>query len=382
MSARTPLNLATKKHAFEAAVEDLLSLAKERKASDLHFEPRGENGGGEVRFRLSGRLVTLRTFENPTHWDDVLKELKRRAGLAFKTGFAQDARFTSETMASDYRVSLIPVCLGVRDAERIVLRVIPRSTTFSLETLGLPQSAVDAFRAALARDKGLVIVTGPTGSGKSVTLASGIREIDREANSVLTLEDPVESLIAGVAQAQVTATFTFADGLRAFLRQDPDYILVGETRDSETAKILLQAADTGHVVLTTLHTNSAREAFRRLAALGVDEELARECVTFVCAQRLPSRLCAHCTEEDVEHAALARRTFPELPLTFIPMRSRGCSLCHGTGLSGRVLLFEYIAPVRNSAGKTELVAFGSLRESARSALEKGEIDALEAFTYA
>lgn len=381
MSTRPPLQIAGKKHAFEAALDDILRLARERKASDIHFEPRGEAGGGEIRFRVSGRLQVLRTFEDASQWDDLLKELKRRAGLSFTTGIAQDARFTSEQAASDYRVSLIPVCLGVREAERVVLRVIPRSTSFSLETLGLPTGAISAYRAALGKDKGLIIVTGPTGSGKSVTLASGIAEIDRNAYSVLTLEDPVESLLAGVAQAQVTRSFSFADGLRAFLRQDPDYILVGETRDPETAKVLLQAADTGHVVLTTLHTNSAAEAFRRLAALGVDEELARECATFVCAQRLAPRLCVHCKEPDAARAPLAHRLFADLPGDFVPQHSTGCAQCHGTGLSGRVLIFEYMAPQKSEHGKDELVSFGSLRESAREALMKGDIDAIEASTY-
>lgn len=371
------------RHAFEAALDDLLRLVRTRKASDVHFEPRGEHGGGEIRLRVAGRLSVVRTFADPLQWDDLLKEVKRRARLAFHKGTAQDGRFTHLATNTDFRVSLIPTVIGGREAERIVLRAIPRDGTRTLESLGLPPPAVTALKAALGKNAGLVIVTGPTGSGKSVTLAGALGAIDRDTYSVLTLEDPVEMAIPGVSQSQTSERFSFAHGLRAFLRQDPDYILVGETRDGETAKILLQAANTGHVVLTTLHTNSAAEAFGRLAALGADETLARECATFVCAQRLASKLCPHCTEEETDLDLRARLHvgFPELEAGFVPRRARGCDHCHGTGLSGRVLLFEFIAPVRGEDGRTQLTPFGSLRSDALRALKEGLIDAGEALSF-
>ena len=365
-------------HAFSEAIDFYLHKARDMKVSDIHFAPRG--AGGDVRFRVSGHLQEFRTIENDHEWDDLLKEVKRRAGLEFQKGFAQDRRFSQASTASDYRVSLVPVQVGDREAEQIVIRILPRDAVFSLEKLGLPLPALEALQLALSANQGLIVVTGPTGSGKTVTLMSALCAIEREKYSVLTLEDPVEYALSGITQVQVSDKITFAQGLRAFLRQDPDYILVGETRDRETASALIQAANTGHVVLTTLHTNSALDVFSRLASLGVEEELVRANATFLCAQRLVPRLCMECAAPDFESLPLLEKLFPEefsSLNTEYPNHSVGCAKCAGTGIDGRELLFEFVAPMRTATGKRELVSSDSLKTSAIRLVKKGRIHAQE-----
>jgi len=366
-------NKATITHAFRDAVTFLLRAAKERQASDIHLVPRGRNGGGDVRLRVFGHLVTLKSFEVPSHWDDLIKEMKRRAGFTFDRGLAQDARFSDAQTRCDYRASLIPVRVGDREADQIVLRILPQDATYSLDTLVIPLAAKDALKRALDGDQGLIILTGPTGSGKTSTLMSALLAVDRARYSVLTLEDPVEYVLEGVTQTQVTSKLSFAEGLRAFLRQDPDYILVGETRDKETAQAVLQAANTGHIVLTTLHTNSAADAFSRLAALGVDETLAREASVFVSAQRLVPRLCMACAQPDPDALPQVERAFGPRSLGITPRRSPGCAACNGTGVGGRSLLFEFMAPTRGDNNVRSLQQVSSLREQALHLFEKGDL---------
>ena len=284
-------------------------------------------------------------------------------------------------MLCDYRVSLIPVRLGDREAEQIVLRTLPQDASYNLDTLAIPGDAKDALRRALSSDQGLIILTGPTGSGKTSTLMSALMAVDRERYSVLTLEDPVEYALPGVTQTQVTQKLTFAEGLRAFLRQDPDYILVGETRDRETAGALLQAANTGHGVLTTLHTNSAADAVTRLESLGVDPVLAREAVTFASAQRLVPKLCAACAAPDPAGQQLVEAVFG-LRLSACARRSTGCVKCNGTGVAGRSMLFEYLAPTRDAHGTRVLTQVSSLREQALHLFDQGVLDASELLALA
>ncbi len=385
---REPHRAHQKQHAFSEAFDFYLKKASELKVSDIHFAPR--ECGGEVRFRVSGLLQTYRKINASLDWDDLIKEVKRRATLAFQKGFAQDSRFSEVATNSDYRVSLVPVQLGAREAEQIVVRILPRDSLFSLDKLGLPADAFESLTKALNGNQGLIVVTGPTGSGKTVTLMSALMAIDRLKYSVLTLEDPVEYALAGITQVQVSEKLTFANGLRAFLRQDPDYILVGETRDSETASALIQAANTGHVVLTTLHTNSALDVFSRLGALGVDENLVRANATFICAQRLVPRLCRHCKSPDLEGAEILQKLFPtdfsaneknkmtEKNENFhIPMNSLGCERCAQTGVEGRELLFEFISPQRTATGTKELVCSSSLLSAAIALVKKGLINVQE-----
>lgn len=374
-------------HVFSQALDFYLAQARECFASDIHFAPR--MAGGEVRFRVSGLLQTFRSIETALEWDDLLRELKRRAGLIFQKGIAQDSRFSDLVTASDYRVSLVPVQLGSREAEQIVIRILPREAVFSLHRLGLPPSALEAMNLALMANQGLIIVTGPTGSGKTVTLMSALCAIERDKYSVLTLEEPVEYTLPGITQVQVSEKLSFAQGLRAFLRQDPDYILVGETRDRETAQALIQAASTGHVVLTTLHTNSAQEAFVRLGSLGVDEDLARDNATFVCAQRLVPKLCSQCSVFDEEGLRRLLALMPaesaqppsEATQTSFedhgPKKALGCHACHGTGVEGRHLLFEFMAPARTTSGKRQLVSSPSLQHAALGLVKKGVLHANE-----
>lgn len=389
--SRNPTRHPTR-HAYGEALDFYLTQALQIRASDIHFAPR--HTGGDIRLRVSGELQTLVTISNLLDWEDLLKEVKRRCGLSFGKGFAQDSRFsqTHGPHGADFRVSLVPVLLGSREAEQIVIRILPRDNVFSLDRLGLPEAGLASLKEALSANQGLILVTGPTGSGKTVTLMSALCAVDRNRYSVLTLEDPVEYALEGITQVPISAQLSFAQGLRAFLRQDPDYILVGETRDKETAEALLQAANTGHVVLTTLHTNSAQEAFSRLSSLGVEESLARENATFVCAQRLVPRACPHCKEWD----ALGWQRLETLSQDWVkkimyhkgntktcvnyPVKNLGCERCGGKGVWGRELLFEFMAP-QKIGGKREMVTLLTLAQSALERLQKGEIHVPEFLSF-
>jgi general secretion pathway protein E len=367
-------------HVFSQAFAFYLTKANEMKASDIHFCPR--LSGGEVRFRVSGHLRSVQCIEDHLEWEDLLKEVKRRSGLAFQKGFAQDSRFSETALSADYRVSLVPVQTGSRESEQIVIRILPRESHFSIEKLGLPDDATSALKLALAANQGLIVVTGPTGSGKTVTLMSALCAIECDKYSVLTLEDPVEYCLPGITQVQVSEKLSFAQGLRAFLRQDPDYILVGETRDPETATAVVQAANTGHVVLTTLHTNSAADAVTRFSQLGVEEFLVRENASFICAQRLIPRLCDGCKEFDEEGRRKLTVLMPEIFEVGeigndFPLHALGCVNCSGSGISGRQLVFEYIAPRRNLTGQKELISSPTLKQSAITLVQKGKIHADE-----
>ena len=383
MKTQTPLT-----HSFMHVFSFVLARAAHLNASDIHFAPRGT--GGEVRLRVSGSLLVLQRFDDALQWNDLIKVAKTRAGFSFTTGIAQDSRFSDLVTNCDYRASIVPVQIGDRACEQIVLRALPRNAHFELGKLGLPASAVSALRDALNANSGLIVVTGPTGSGKTVTLMATLLEIALDKYSVLTLEDPVEYALPGITQVQISEKLSFAQGLRAFLRQDPDYILVGETRDSETAKALLQAASTGHVVLTTLHTNSAAEVFTRLSGLGVEEDLVRANASFICAQRLVPKLCPHCSEDALESVELVSRYFAheisaEKRGELIPKRSFGCTVCNQTGVLGRVLLFEFISKSAEQSSSSHqnkvLVQHSSLKNEAFKSLSKGEINALEATAF-
>jgi type II secretory ATPase GspE/PulE/Tfp pilus assembly ATPase PilB-like protein len=369
-------NHHTQLNPFASLLDAILFKACELGVSDIHFTP-SLKAGGQVRFRLYGVLSVAHELSLQIHWDDLLKEVKRRAGLSFQKGIAQDARFSDAKARVDLRANLIPVQKGTRLDEQIVLRLLPWDVNFSLEKLGLSKTAFAHLTHAASLEKGLFLVTGPTGSGKTRTLLSILQSLDRERYSVLSLEDPVEQPMEGISQVEISKHLSFAQGLRAFLRQDPDYILVGETRDHETAENLLHAANTGHLVFTTLHTNSAIEAVERLVSLGAQKDLLQELLVFVCAQRLLPLLCKHCKQDDEDSLKILEHFFDDLPEEFIPKKSMGCAECQGTGIKGRALLFEYLTPEKNKDGKKFLKEHTTLLEEAKKHLLKGDCDAKE-----
>jgi general secretion pathway protein E len=306
-------------------------------ASDIHLEPVGARM--QVRFRLDGVLYPQ--DEIPLSLQDALvSRIKIMARLDIaERRLPQDgnARVRVGDREVDIRVSSLPVA----DGERLVLRLLGReSTRLSLQELGMPERVLSGFRSLLAAPHGVIWVTGPTGSGKSTTLYAALQELDTKRQNILTIEDPVEYQMPGIGQMAVQPRIGlhFSTGLRALLRQDPDVILVGETRDEETAEIVVRASMTGHLVLSTLHANDSVSASLRLTDMGVEPFLVAEATQGAMAQRLVRRLCPHCAAED------SSPVLPE-PLRTLKgvslKKAVGCDQCR-EGYMGRKALFELL----------------------------------------
>lgn len=323
-------------------VNNLLAQAVDSGASDIHVEP--EEVRFTVRMRVDGVLHTrmVQPFER---YPAIGSRIKLIAGLDIaEKRLPQDGRITLRLSGKDMdiRVSTAPGVFG----ESIVMRLLPKNRdSLSLAGLGFEPDHLKMLRQWLAFPNGIVLVTGPTGSGKSTTLYAALEEMRDGSNKIITVEDPVEYQVSGVTQIQAHAEigYTFARALRAILRQDPDVIMVGEVRDLDTAQIAIQSALTGHLVLSTLHTNDAASAFTRLVDMGLEPFLVAASVRGVQAQRLVRKLCEHCAEVEVE---------PELPAAWyemgrravdgVWMSARGCVHCHQTGYRGRMGIYELV----------------------------------------
>jgi general secretion pathway protein E len=344
-------------------VQRLLANAAARRASDVHIEPMARHVC--VRYRVDGRLQEVEWLPD-TLGAPVASRIKVMAGLDIaETRLPQDGRLrlTVQGLDIDVRVSTSPISYG----ESIVMRLLGRSTVpLELNALGLPEGARLSLERALSRPNGIILLTGPTGSGKTTTLYAAINRLRRPDVKILTVEDPVEILLEGVNQVQVRPEIdlTYANALRAFLRQDPDILMIGEIRDRETADIAMRAALTGHLVLSTLHTQSAIGAFTRLADIGIEPFLTASTVIATIAQRLVRALCPRCSEprplDDRERALFERfgHTAPPDQL----MVAKGCPACGGTGYHGRVPIMEIF----------------EVDEAARAAIHDNKTEALEA----
>jgi len=357
-------------------VEEVLNFAVEQNASDIHFEPVEE--GLRVRIRVDGVLHTARTLPLAMR-APVTARLKLVAGLnVAERRLPQDGRIRlrMESREVDFRVSTLPVIFG----EKTVVRILdPQVGVRRLESLDLSPTNLRLLRRAIEAPHGLVLVTGPTGSGKSSTLYAVLSEIDTARINVVTLEDPVEYQLAGINQTQINPAIglTFANGLRAVLRQDPDVVMVGEIRDSETAEMAVRASITGHLVFSTLHTNTAVGAVTRLVDMGVDRYLIAPALRAVMAQRLVRRVCPHCSELvppselEAEQLASIGRTVEALP------RPRGCDYCLQTGFRGRLAIHEVIPITQRMRqiivrGEPESALLAEARRAgSRSLLEDG-----------
>ena len=324
-------------------VNHILASAVAEGASDIHIEP--DDGSMRVRFRIDGVLqVRLR----PPHrmHAAIASRIKIMARLDIsERRIPQDGEIAVRMSGRpiDLRVSTLPGKFG----EKIVMRVIDVGAgRLGLDKLGFRPTMLERFRGIISQPHGVVLVTGPTGSGKSTTLYSVLSEFDTAENNVSTVEDPVESNIVGVHQTQVNpkAGMTFSGALRALLRQDPDIIMVGEIRDAETGQIAVQAALTGHLVLSTLHTNDAPSAITRLGNLGVEPFLIAASLRGVLAQRLVRKVCAGCREEYVPDAAQRAALGRYGERATVLARGRGCRKCHERGYSGRIGLYELFTP--------------------------------------
>ncbi len=354
----------------------ILSDAIKRGASDIHVEPYERSY--RVRFRIDGILYEIM---NPPL---KLKEaITSRIKILSKLDIAekrlpQDGRIKLKMKLAgklkelDFRVSTIPTLHG----EKVVLRLLDKENLqLDMTRLGFEKPSLKRFEDAILQPYGMVLVTGPTGSGKTNTLYSALSRINTPEVNIMTAEDPVEFQLPGVNQVQMKESIglNFAAALRSFLRQDPNIVLVGEIRDFETAEIAIKAALTGHLVLSTLHTNDAPSTINRLMNMGIEPFLVATSVNLICAQRLVRRICAKCKEpEDVPLQALLNVGFPEAEAPNIQLqRGRGCEVCNNTGYKGRVGLFEVMEVTEDVR---ELILSGATAvELRRKALEEGMI---------
>jgi len=317
-------------------LNSILSEAVKERVSDVHIEPYERDL--LVRFRIDG--ILYEKLSPPKIIQDALvSRVKIMAGLNIaEKRLPQDGRIRVIVAGRDVdiRVSIIPTFYG----ERAVLRLLDKKKgILSLADIGLGELAVRTLERMLTRTSGIILVTGPTGSGKSTTLYAALNRVNSSEKNIITIEDPIEYQIRGIGQIQVNPKIdlTFASGLRSILRQDPDIIMVGEIRDAETAEIAIQASLTGHLVLSTLHTNDAATAVTRLVDMGIEPFMIASSLSAVVAQRLVRKICPHCREEYRPQETYAGVTLPEKLY-----RGRGCERCFGLGTLGRTAIYEIL----------------------------------------
>lgn len=350
----------------------MLAEAIQQRASDIHFEPL-EHGLG-VRYRIDG-VLQPRHAPPKEFQSQLITRIKVMARLDIaEHRLPQDGRIKLNMGGRqiDFRVSTVPVVFG----ERIVLRILDKGNVLlGLNKIGFRPSLLAAFSKLINLSEGIVLVTGPTGSGKTTTLYSALSEINNSEMNIMTIEDPVEYKLQGMAQIGVNPKIhlTFATGLRHILRQDPDVIMIGEIRDKETAEIAIQASLTGHLVLSTLHTNDAPSALTRLVDMGIEPYLLTSSVVGVLAQRLVRLICPFCriqyspSDQELKELGVQRETLPEGKLS----KGNGCSHCFGSGFKGRHGIYE-LMPV-NSSIKRQLLQSPDALELQRTALVSGLI---------
>lgn len=317
-------------------LNSILFQAVKERASDIHIEPYEREL--EVRFRVDGILYHILTPPKVIQ-EALASRVKIMAGLNIaEKRLPQDGRIRVIVAGRDVdiRVSIIPTFFG----ERVVLRLLDKNKgLITLEDMGLDDNDARAMRRLLSRTSGIILVTGPTGSGKSTTLYAALNHLNSPDKNIITIEDPIEYQLKGIGQIQVNPKIdlTFAAGLRSILRQDPDIVMVGEIRDAETAEIAMQASLTGHLVLSTLHTNDSATAVTRLIDMGIEPFMVASSLSAVLAQRLVRVLCPHCKEEYTPD-----RDYPGITLPPRLYRSPGCDKCFNLGTLGRTGLYELL----------------------------------------
>ena len=327
----------------DAPVVQVINLmvieAMRRRASDIHLEPMTDVL--RVRYRIDGRLIEGHRFPKAVQ-NPMLSRLKIMSGLDItEWRLPQDGRFKVrlEEHEVDFRVSILPISHG----GKTVLRLLDQANlSIGLDHLGFMPESIEQFKAAVKRPHGMILVTGPTGSGKSTTLYSVLNQLNQPAKNLITIEDPVEYQVEGITQVQVNPEvgLTFAGGLRALLRQSPDVVMIGEIRDFETADIAMKASLTGQLVLSTLHTNDAASAVTRLIDMGVEPFLVASSVNLIEAQRLVRQLCQKCREPFEPSPVLLKELNLQRVKGATYFRAKGCRLCANTGYRGRMGIIE------------------------------------------
>jgi type IV pilus assembly protein PilB len=333
---------------MEAMIAGALALS----ASDIHVEP--EETYIRIRFRLDGALINVFEFDSETY-ELLLSRIKLLSGMKLNIkNTAQDGRFSVKIQDNDIEIrsSILPGAYN----ESIVMRLLnPKSISVPIEELGIQDRTLRVLLEQIKRPNGMLLITGPTGSGKTTTLYAFMRKISTPDIKIITIEDPIEYHLPGVVQTQVDEEkeYTFLSGLRSALRQDPDVIMVGEIRDGETASIAINSALTGHLVFSTLHTNTAAGAFPRLIDLGINPKIISSAINVAMAQRLIRKLCVECKKEAIPNpkernfidktlASITDRTYMEGLQTEKIWQAAGCEKCHKTGYKGRIAITEVI----------------------------------------
>ena len=330
---------------------NLLASAVFLEASDLHLEAQEQDV--RLRVRIDGMLHDTALFSLETY-AALLSRIKLLSGIKLNVSDRpQDGRFTfiiEGSLPIEIRVSSLPSEHG----ESLVLRILNPKSLKEIKDLGLRKDLLLLFQEEIKKPNGMILVTGPTGSGKTTTLYAFLKSVQKPEIKIITIEDPIEYRLEGISQTQVAGKdYTFASGLRAIVRQDPDVILVGEIRDQETASIALQAALTGHLVFSTLHTNDAAGTIARLLSLGADPVNVSAALSLIIAQRLVRKICTACGKTKTATAlelkiireglqGLSKEIMPKIPLTLKLIEPQGCIMCNNTGYKGRVGIFEAI----------------------------------------
>jgi type IV pilus assembly protein PilB len=383
----SPLEIVDLRESAEDApviklVHSIIAQAAERGASDIHLEPNLGDGAGSaelrVRMRIDGVLsdeasVPKRMVSGVVSRIKIMSDLdisERRVPQDGRVGLTIDGRHV------DVRVVTLPSVHG----ESVVMRILDKDNArLDLERLGMQHQELDRFRRAFRKAHGAVLVTGPTGSGKSTSLYAAINELNQPEKSIITIEDPVEYQLEGVTQVQINpkAGLTFATGLRSMMRADPDILMVGEIRDRETAQIAIEGALTGHMVLSTLHTNDAPAAVTRLIEMGIEPFLIASAIDCVVAQRLARTLCVHCKRRTMLPADVVRDHGFQTTYDIEAYEPVGCTRCGGSGYRGRVGLYEVmtmseeIRALTLARSSSEQIGTVALREGMRRLREDG-----------
>lgn len=354
---------------------NMIYEAKEIGSSDIHFEAFEKQH--RVRFRIDGKLLEKYVI-NTDEYPKIVNRIKIMAGLDIsEKRLPQDGRINLTTDVEDFdiRVSSLPTLHG----EKLVLRILSKNNvTVQLENLGFTNEELDTYTASVKKPNGIILISGPTGSGKTTTLYATLKLLNKKDTNILTIEDPIEYTLEGVNQVQLRENIglDFASTLRTFLRQDPDIIMVGEIRDVETANMAIRAALTGHLVLSTIHTNSAWATISRLIDMGIPPFLIASTLNVSVAQRLVRKLCNHCKQEE----AITKSSLPKgysLPATITKhYKAIGCASCYQTGYKGRKAIYEIIPITKELVQKIqdkELQVSSYIKENNISTLQSNAV---------
>lgn len=361
-------------------LENLIREAKSSNSSDIHFEIFKQSG--RIRLRIDGKLMERYKIKKE-EYAELVNKIKIKSNLNItEKRLPQDGRIHYNDF--DIRVSVLPTLYG----EKIVMRILGRDTSdIDIDVLGMDEDEKKIYMEAVSASKGIVLISGPTGSGKTTTLYATLKLLNKITSNILTIEDPIEYTLEGINQVQLKEDIglTFSSALRTFLRQDPDIIMLGEIRDEKTAQMAIRASLTGHLVLSTIHTNSALGTISRLIDMGVPSFLISETLRISVAQRLVRKLCPDCKEKTIySEKDMILRNLEQITYHYIPV---GCNNCFHTGYKGRVAIYELIPVnqevaylIKNNDTRLNTIKYEKLSQKANQLVKKGITSIEEVYT--